>query len=150
MIALNFCNRILNYTLKQEEIKGVWKIVMMWKFTSLVHLLDYRIQNIYISKCILLHVSILSCIILIRMWYFKNAVNSRYLMFFFVLYLELETECLIRDANFYGLPVVTMENCDNFQFSTDYGKVLFFYGNFLKSSNQKFCQKSNRIWFPIA
>ena len=38
----------------------------------------------------------------------------------------------LRDANFYGLPVVTTENCKNFQFSTDYGKLLFFYGNFLK------------------
>ena len=37
-----------------------------------------------------------------------------------------------RDANFYGLPVVTTENCKNFQFSTDYGKREFFYGNFLK------------------
>ena len=25
-----------------------------------------------------------------------------------------------RDANFYGLPVVTTKNCKNFQFSTDY------------------------------
>ena len=31
-----------------------------------------------------------------------------------------------RDANFYGLPVVTTENCKNFQFSTDYGKLEFF------------------------
>ena len=31
-----------------------------------------------------------------------------------------------RDANFYGLPVVTMENCKNFDFSTDYGKLEFF------------------------
>ena len=31
-----------------------------------------------------------------------------------------------RDANFYGLPVVTAKNCKNFQFSTDYGKLEFF------------------------
>ena len=37
-----------------------------------------------------------------------------------------------RDVNFYGLPVATMENCKNFQFSTDYGKHEFFYGNFQK------------------
>ena len=36
------------------------------------------------------------------------------------------------DANFYGLPVVTTENCKKFQFSTDYGELEFFYGNFLK------------------
>ena len=35
-------------------------------------------------------------------------------------------------ANFYGLLVVTMENCKNFQLSVDYGKLEFFYGNFLK------------------
>ena len=28
-----------------------------------------------------------------------------------------------RDANFYGLPVVTTENFKNFQFSTDYEKL---------------------------
>ena len=38
----------------------------------------------------------------------------------------------IRDAIFYGLSVVITENCRNFQFSTDYGKLEFFYGNFLK------------------
>ena len=32
---------------------------------------------------------------------------------------------LHRDANFYGLPVVTTENLKNFQFSTDYGKLIF-------------------------
>ena len=37
-----------------------------------------------------------------------------------------------RDANFYGLPVFTTENCKNFQFSADYGKLEFFYGNVLK------------------
>ena len=36
---------------------------------------------------------------------------------------------MCRDANFYGLPVVTKENCKNFQFATDYGKLEFFYGN---------------------
>ena len=39
---------------------------------------------------------------------------------------------LHRDANFYGLPVVTTEVLKNFQFSTDYGKLEFFYGNFFK------------------
>ena len=38
---------------------------------------------------------------------------------------------LNRNAIFYGLPVVTTENYKNFQFSTDYGKLEFFYGNFL-------------------
>ena len=37
---------------------------------------------------------------------------------------------IYRDANFYGLPVVTTENCKNFQFSTDYGKLEFYYGDF--------------------
>ena len=39
---------------------------------------------------------------------------------------------LTRDANFYGLPVVTTENCKKIQFSTDYGKLEIFYGDFLK------------------
>ena len=37
-----------------------------------------------------------------------------------------------RDANFYGLPVVITENGKKFQFSMDYEKLEFFYGNFLK------------------
>ena len=37
-----------------------------------------------------------------------------------------------RDANFYGLPVVTTENCKKCQFSTDYGKLEFFYRIFSK------------------
>ena len=32
----------------------------------------------------------------------------------------------------YGLPVVTTENRKNLQFSKDYGKLEFYYGNFLK------------------
>ena len=43
-----------------------------------------------------------------------------------------------RDANVYGLPVVTTENCKNFQFSTDYGKHEFFYENFFKIPIEKF------------
>ena len=39
---------------------------------------------------------------------------------------------MFRDANFYGLPVVTTENCKKFQFATDYGKLEFFYGNLKK------------------
>ena len=43
----------------------------------------------------------------------------------------LYDSCLnFRDANFYGLPIVTMENWKNFQFSTVYGKLKFLYGNF--------------------
>ena len=38
----------------------------------------------------------------------------------------------IRDANLYGLPVVTTENCKNFQFSTDYEKLEFSTGIILK------------------
>ena len=49
----------------------------------------------------------------------------------------------IRDANFYGLSVVTIENCKNFQFATDYEKLEFFYGNFFKKrNNPKYYQKS--------
>ena len=38
----------------------------------------------------------------------------------------------LRDVNFYGSSVVTTKNCKHFQFSTDYGKHEFFYGDFLK------------------
>ena len=39
---------------------------------------------------------------------------------------------LYRDANFYGLLVVTTENCKNFQFSMDYGKLGIFLREFKK------------------
>ena len=66
------------------------------------------------------------------------------------IYLQIKLPCLLRqkkarDANLYGLPLVTTENCKNFQFSTDYGKLEFFYGNFLKNSNQKCYQKSAKL-----
>ena len=50
-----------------------------------------------------------------------------------------EKSIKIRDANFYGLPAVTTENCKKIQFSTDYVKLEFSYGIFLKS---RCCQKS--------
>ena len=45
---------------------------------------------------------------------------------------SMEIYTKIRDTNFYGLPIVTMENCKHFQFATDYGKLEFFYGNLKK------------------
>ena len=44
----------------------------------------------------------------------------------------LQFSDIIRDANFYGLPIVTMENYKNFQSFMDYGKLKFFFGNFFK------------------
>ena len=47
-------------------------------------------------------------------------------------FLQLGVDTITRDANFYALPVVITENCQNFQISTDYGKLEFFYGKFLQ------------------
>ena len=51
----------------------------------------------------------------------------------------------IRDANFYGLPVVTTENCEGFQFSTDYGKLEFFYRKFIKKVAIRNVAKKKKI-----
>ena len=51
----------------------------------------------------------------------------------------------LRDANFYGLPIVTTENCKNFQFSTDYGNKLLqtriFLQEFLKKEQSEMLPK---------
>ena len=46
-----------------------------------------------------------------------------------------------RDANFYRLPVVTTENCKNFQFSTDYGKLEFFKKGVISNAAKKALNK---------
>ena len=59
---------------------------------------------------------------------YKNISENLYLQCM----CNIEVCYIVRDANFYGLPIVTTENCKNFQFATDYGKLKFFYGEFFK------------------
>ena len=50
-----------------------------------------------------------------------------------------------RDASFYGLPVVITENCKNFQFSTDYGKLEFFKKVVMRNFTKKSAKSENMI-----
>ena len=59
-----------------------------------------------------------------------TTTTKYYAIFLSTLFFNLVKTVLYRDANFYRLPVVTTENCENVQFSKDYGKLKLFYGKF--------------------